>query len=191
MHISEYIPEPVPNPHKATSPTLTPKYSYLASLDDWAVGLRRQQETALYVRANTDHDMEGPSPVALEPLPAAALERSLNPAGSNEAAAAPGGLLPEDLYAILKDRPYDPFWMEANGISGHIHPGNPSKVKLEKLFYDGCLLVGDKFRIRLVAHNGGAFIAEATVSLLLHLGRKRVELTVFARSFRLALVLAP
>lgn len=83
-----------------------------------------------------------------------------------------GGLLPDAHYAAAKDCPYDPFWMEKHNLSPDLYAAFSSKAKFEKMFSDAIFLVGDKFRLTLVGHDGAKMIVEATVDLIPHLDTK-------------------
>ncbi len=97
------------------------------------------------------------------------VQQAVEQATSTSAAPGFDALLPDAYYAAAKDMPYDPFWLGRNGLYLNLYAGLASKAKLRKLFADCILLVGDKFRVKLVGHDGVEIIAEATVPLTPHL----------------------
>lgn len=105
----------------------------------------------------------GSSPLSSPP----SLQLPVDPATATPAATATplsGGVLPDAYYAAAKSCPYDPFWMEKNGLSPDLYAAFSSKAKLEKMFFDAILLVGDKFKLALVGHDGAKIFVEATVT---------------------------
>ncbi|KAL8695839.1 MAG: hypothetical protein Q9201_007940 [Fulgogasparrea decipioides] len=51
--------------------------------------------------------------------------------------------LPEDIWVALERKPYDPFWMETYGVSEKFLSNWNSKKKVEELFQQGALRLGD------------------------------------------------
>ncbi len=116
----------------------------------------------------------GSSPFPPPPLP----QLPVDPATAAPAAPAPrlsGGVLPDAHFAAAKGRPYDPFWMEKNGLSPDLHASFSSKAKLEKMFFDAILLLGDMFKLTLVGHDGANIHVEALVTPNPHLNTRIMQ----------------